>query len=139
MVQPIGGQAEAQAHGRGHGSVGLVDPGHLDGLEDFFAAVGGIVIETRQSDDPLAQLRKAHRAGIDVRMRIGQGGSNIVSINPLHQCSSLAWLIVYLGISTVRSASATRAWHDKRDVEIKPQALSRRKTEERRLGKSVSE
>ena len=37
------------------GSVGLVDPGHLDGLQDLLAAAFRIIIETGQSQHPFAQ------------------------------------------------------------------------------------
>lgn len=108
------------------GSVGLVDPGHLDGLQDLLAAAFRIIIETGQGQHPFAQLREAQRLGVDVRMGIGQRLGDLVSIGPLHQWPSFAWLMVYLGISTVRSASVTNAWHDRREVGVRPQALSSR-------------
>ena len=44
-----------------------------------------------------------------------QLNGNFQYVNPFHgQCDSLAWLMVYLGISITRSSSATIAWHDRR-------------------------
>src|SRR4249919_3250376 len=116
---------------------GLVDPRHLDGLENLLAAARGIVGEPRQRANPRVQVGKPDQLRIDVGMRIGQCDGDLVHISPLH-FPSLTWLIVYFGISITSFLSSTIAWQDSRDSGVSPHARSSRSSSSSDDGGSVA-
>jgi hypothetical protein len=63
---------------------GLVDPRHLDRLEDLLAAVLRVVLEAGQCQHPLHEVGEAHRLRVDAGTRLGQGDGNFPRIGPLH-------------------------------------------------------
>jgi len=60
----------------------LLDPGHLDGLQDAFPRALGVIVELLQRADPLMQIRETHILGIDVRMGFIQSDGNVQGIRP---------------------------------------------------------
>ena len=62
----------------------LLDPGHLDRLEDLFAAAARVVRESGQRLDPRVQVGEAHLEGIDVRMRLGERDGDVARVGPFH-------------------------------------------------------
>src|SRR5204863_430726 len=74
------------------------------------------------------QVGEADGLRVDVGVLVGEGDGDVQRVGPLHCASpyllSETWLIVYFGISMVRSSSFTTAWHESRDCASRPQALS---------------
>src|SRR5690606_21328430 len=99
--------------------------GHLDRFKNPFSAAFAGIVKAWQSQDPFHQISEAHYHRINIRMCFLQGVDDFVRICPAHQWFSLAWLIVYLGISMVRSSSARIAWHESRELASRPHARSR--------------
>src|SRR5882672_757086 len=118
--------------------VDLVDPGHLDRLQDLLPAALRIVVEIVQLLHPLKEIGKAHRQRIDAGMRFGERDRDVQGVGPFHFPASFTMLIVYFGISMVRSLSLTIAWHESRELRSSPQALSRRSSSSSSEGSSVS-
>src|SRR5258707_2041571 len=83
----------------------LVDPRHLDRLEDLFAAVLGVVVELVERLHPLEKVGEAHGQGINVGIFFRQGDGDFKRVGPFHHLISLTILMVYLGTSMVRSLS----------------------------------
>src|SRR5499427_1695388 len=104
--------------------LGLFDPGSLDGLEDLLAAAPGLVVEAVELLHPFEQVGEAERPGIRVGILFGERDRDLQGVGPFHFPPSFTMLMVYLGISIVRSPSLTIAWQDRRDCASRPQALS---------------
>src|SRR5574343_1016261 len=111
-----------------HGVSGdFVDPRLLDGFEYFLAAVLGIVVETGQGHDPIAQINEIDLQRILVGMGIAQFDGDVVDVGPFHlRWPSFAMLMLYFGISTVSGVLLTIAWQPRRELGSRPHALSSR-------------
>src|SRR5206468_2098451 len=91
----------------------LVDPRHLDRLEDFFAAALRVVVEFVERLHPLEQIGETHGQRIHVGIFFRQGDRDFERVGPFHggpYLISFTMLMVYFGISMVRSLSLTIAW-----------------------------
>ena len=58
------------------------NPGHLDCLEDTFAAVPGIIIKAVERYHPVAQINKIHMLRIGSRIFFIQFDGNIECVGP---------------------------------------------------------
>src|SRR5438477_11721133 len=121
-----------------HPLLHLVDPRHLDRLEDLLAAALRVVVELVERLHPLEQVGETHGQWIDVGIFFRQGYGDFERVGPFHHLISLTMLMVYFGISTVRSLSLTIAWQDRRELGSSPQALSSRSSSFSSDGASVS-
>src|SRR5690606_26696896 len=97
-----------------------------DGLQDLLAASLRVVVEALEREHPVAQVHEVDAERIHVGVLVGERDRDLARIGPLHRLPSATWLMVYLGISTVRSSSPTFAWQERREVSSRPQALSSR-------------
>src|SRR5580765_567455 len=122
-LRGIGGD-DCEAHSGEAELVGLVDPRHLDRLQDLLAAALRIIVEVFELAHPLEQVGEAHGERIGVGILFRQRDRDVQRVRPCHDFTSFTMLMVYLGISTVRSPSLTIAWHDSLDCGSNPQALS---------------
>src|SRR6266852_9792595 len=100
----------------------LVDPRHLDRLEDLLAAVLRVVVELVELAHPLEQVGEAHGQRVYVGIFFRQGDGDFDRVRPLHDFISFTMLMVYLGISMVRSLSLTIAWQESLEFGSSPQA-----------------
>src|SRR5258707_1339406 len=116
----------------------LADPRHLDRLEDLFAAVLRVVVELVERLHPLEKVGEAHRQGINVGIFFRQGDGDFKRVGPFHHLISLTMLMVYFGISMVRSLSLTIAWQESLEFGSSPQALSSRSSSFSSEGSNVS-
>src|SRR5712692_4906904 len=121
----------------------LVDPRHLDRLEDLLAAVLRVVVELVELAHPLEQVGEAHGQRVDVGIFFREGDGDFESVGPFHgscflHLISFTMLMVYFGISMVRSLSLTIAWQESREFGSSPQALSSRSSSFSSEGASVS-
>src|SRR5688572_5305851 len=66
------------------GSFSFVDPRHLDGLEDLFAAAPGVVVEARKGEHPVVEIGEANALRVDARMRFQQCYGDVLGVGPLH-------------------------------------------------------
>src|SRR5258707_10460335 len=116
----------------------LLDPRHLDRLEDLLAAALGVVVEFVERLHPLEQVGETHGQRIHVGIFFRQGDRDLERVGPFHHLISLTMLMVYFGISMVRSLSLTIAWQDSLEFGSSPQALSSRSSSFSSEGSSVS-
>src|SRR5216117_1905611 len=116
----------------------FVDPRHLDRLEDFFAAALRVVVELVERLHPLEEVCETYSQRIHLGIFCRQGDGDFKRVGPFHHLISLTMLMVYLGISMVRSLALTIAWHESRELGSSPQALSRRSSSFSSEGASVS-
>src|SRR5260221_12983284 len=65
----------------------LVEPGHLDGLENLLVRLCWIVVEPRQGLDPLPQIGEAQIHHVGVGVLLLELGGDIVDIGPAHPTS----------------------------------------------------
>src|SRR5712692_1023605 len=115
--------------------VDLVDPRHLDRLEDLLAAVLRVVVELVELLHPLEKIGETH--GHRVYVGILLRDRDRESVGPFHYLISLTMLMVYFGISMVRSLSLTIAWQESLEFGSSPQALSSRSSSFSSEGSSV--
>src|SRR5688572_17124675 len=71
----------------------LIEPRHLDRLEDLLVGRLGVVGEARQLRDVAMQVGEAHRERIDLPELLAQRDADVLRISPLH----------HSGISTTTS------------------------------------
>src|SRR5712692_1422344 len=119
----------------------LVDPRHLDRLEDLLAAALRVVVEAFELLHPPGQVGEAHEMRVHVRVLFRERDGDVEGVGPFHggpYLISLTMLMVYFGISMVRSLSLTIAWQDSREFGSSPQALSSRSSSFSSDGSSVS-
>src|SRR5256885_9543209 len=116
----------------------FVDPRHLDRFEDLFAAALRVVLEIVEVLHPLGEVGETHGQRVHVGIFFHQGDGDFERVGPFHHLISLTMLMVYFGISMVRSLSLTIAWQDSREFGSSPQALSSRSSSFSSEGSSVS-
>src|SRR5207245_5030220 len=96
----------------------LVDPRHLDRLEDLLPAVLRVVVELVEFLHPLEQVGETHGQRVNVGILLRERDGDFEGVGPFHghlYLISFTMLMVYFGISMVRSLSLTIAWHDSLD------------------------
>src|SRR2546430_10080919 len=128
-------RGESTAHQR---LLHLLDPRHLDRFEDFFPAVLRVVVEIVELLHPLEEVGEAHGERVHVGIFFRQGDGDLKGVSPLHHLISFTMLMVYFGISMVRSLALTIAWQDSREFGSSPHALSSRSSSFSSEGDSVS-
>src|SRR6516165_2781220 len=62
----------------------LLEPSHLDGLEDLLVGLLGIVGEARQILDPLPEIGEAQVHDISLGMALLQLDGDLVDVGPAH-------------------------------------------------------
>src|SRR6188474_255432 len=66
------------------GSLSLVDPRLLNGLENPLAAALRIVAEAGQRQHPLVEIDEVHRRRVLLRVRLAQRDGDVQGVGPLH-------------------------------------------------------
>src|SRR5450830_430697 len=69
----------------------FIDPRLLDRFQDFFAAALVVVVEAVQRHDPVMQVRKADRGGVQVRIFVVQRFGNRGDVGPFHDELQAQW------------------------------------------------
>src|SRR5207237_8545302 len=62
----------------------LIEPGHLDGFEQFLVARLGIIRELRQLRDVAVQVREAHGERIGLRKLLAERDADVLGVLPRH-------------------------------------------------------
>ena len=68
----------------------FVIPSHLNGFELRLVRRLWIVVKTIETEDPLAEIGKTQRQGIDARIFLSQSDGDIFGVVPLHGETSWA-------------------------------------------------
>src|SRR5207253_8591472 len=60
----------------------LVQPGHLDRLEDLLVGSLGVIGEARKLDHPAIEIREPDRQRIEIRMALVEGDRDVLVVPP---------------------------------------------------------